>query len=88
MWSAGEESDQTEQDRRISMTTISGTRRDLKRRSVAHPMKSDPSAPASGSTAISQVARDTLRPRLLVAFLAALASVAVGTWKRLLPGTR
>ena len=35
-----------------------------------------------------QVARDTLRPRLLFAFLAALASVAVGTWKRILPGTR
>jgi hypothetical protein len=32
-----------------------------------------------------QVARDTLRPRLLFAFLAALASVAVGTWKRILP---
>ena len=35
-----------------------------------------------------QIARETLRPRLLLAFLAALASVAFGTWKRILPGTR
>ena len=50
-------------------------------------LTSVPTGPEQQAAA-EQVARDTLRPRLLFAFLAALASVAVGTWKRLLPGTR
>jgi len=50
-------------------------------------LQSLPPGPAQEEAA-RQAARETLRPRLLLAVVAAVLTVAAGSWKGHLPGTR
>lgn len=52
-----------------------------------HVLQSQPPGPEQQEMA-KQVARETVRPRLVLAFVAALVTVAAGSWKGHLPGTR